>query len=93
MRLCRLPCGKPKAFRQAPAPSAARPPEAKPLLYGGERKPEAFRTGRAKPQIKLFGDESYSRVSKKTLAREKKTLAREKYIERKTKSLLVSLFY
>jgi len=34
----------------------------------------------------LFGDESYSRVSKKTLAR-------EKYIERKTKSLLVSLFY
>jgi len=49
MRLCRLPCGKPQAFRQSPVPfggGAARG-EASPFLKPNG-KPEAFRTGGGK---------------------------------------------
>ena len=48
-RLCRLPCGKPPAFRQSPRLSWRLGPEAKPLSsYGANGKPEAFRTGGGK---------------------------------------------
>jgi hypothetical protein len=45
-RLCRLPCGKPMAFRHVTNALAAMPPEAKPLSRGiANGKPEAFRKG------------------------------------------------
>ena len=46
MRLCRVPCGKPQAFRQAENSLAATPPEAEPLFSKiANGKPEAFRIG------------------------------------------------
>jgi len=46
MRLCRHPCGKPLAFRQAHTSFRGYAAEAKPLLfYAANGKPEAFRTG------------------------------------------------
>jgi len=54
MRLCRLPCGKPQAFRQARNyffGYAARG-EASPEFLRTNGKPEAFRTGGGKAAIK-----------------------------------------
>jgi len=49
LRLCRIPCGKPQAFRLASDSLAARPPEAKSLpFHVVNGKPEAFRTGGGK---------------------------------------------
>jgi len=63
MRLCRLPCGKPPAFRQVRNSFAATPPEAKPLiLLSNERKARGFPHGtRQSRKTKVICAESRSR--------------------------------
>src|SRR6185369_2227779 len=56
LRLCRLPCGKPLAFRQARISLAAMPPEAKPLpILWSIRKARGFPHGRRQSRIFQIG--------------------------------------